>query len=105
MNESLAVIKLITRTKTGKDAYNQYIYTETSRTVYAQTAPITRSEYMTAGQLGIAPEHYFIISAFDYSGETLLEYKGQKFRIYRTYNRNENETEIYCTYAAGANGG
>lgn len=105
MNESLIKVNLITRTKSGRDPMNQIIYTETCRTVYAQTRPVSRSEYLTAGQLGISPELFLVVSAFDYNGELLLEYNGQKYRIYRTYIRNGNETELYCTYAAGANGG
>lgn len=105
MNESLAVVNLITRTKSGKDPMNQIIYAETSRKVYAHCKPVSRNEYLTAGQLGISPELYLVVSAFDYNGELLLEYKGQKYKVYRTYIRNGNETELYCTYAAGANGG
>ena len=103
MIQTLVKIKLITRTKSTKDARNQWNYTETARDVYARPAAVTRNEYYTAGQIGISPDNLFIISAFDYHDETLLEYNGQKMRIYRTYPRNENEIEIYCTYAAGAN--
>lgn len=105
MNETLTKLKLIARTKSGKDARNQYTYTETSRTIYGRDLPITRDEYNKAGQLGIEPQKGFIISAFDYKGETLAEVGGQKYRIYRTYPRDANETEIYLEYASGANGG
>ena len=103
MIETLVIIKLITRTKGTKDARGQYSYTETPRSVMARPASVTRNEFYTAGQIGISPDNLFIVSTFDYKDETLLEYKGQKMRIYRTYPRNENEMELYCTFAAGAN--
>lgn len=103
--EPLTKIKLITRTKTGRDAMGQTQYTETSRDVYAAMLSITRNEYFTAGQIGITPECGFVISSFDYKNEQLLEYAGRKYRIYRVYPASLNETELYCAYAAGANGG
>lgn len=109
MNESLIKFNLIKRTKTGKDARNQVVYSETARTVYGENIPITRNEYYNAGMAGIAPELVVRISAFDYHGETLLQYPatqdGKKYRIYRTYAANGNETELYAEYTGGANGG
>lgn len=109
MNESLLKLNLIKRTKTGKDSRNQAIYTETAHTVYGESIPITRNEYSSAGMIGIQPELAVKISAFDYHGETLLQYPagegGKKYRIYRTYEPNGNETELYAEIATGANGG
>lgn len=105
MNELLTKFKIIKRTRSGRDARGQIIYTETTKDVYGEALPITRQEYSSAGQIGIEPEKAFTISAFDYSGETLAEVDGQKFKIYRVYERSANETELYLTYASGANGG
>ena len=105
MNELLTKFKLIKRTRAGRDAIGQIIYTESQKSVYGEIIPITRQEFMTAGQIGIEPERAFIISSFDYNGETLAEIDGQRFKIYRVYPRSANETELYLTYASGANGG
>lgn len=103
MNETLTKLKLIARTKSGRDPRGQVQYTETARDIYGRDLPITREEYYKAGQIGLEPERAFIISAFDYKGEQLAEVNGQKYRIYRIYPRDANETEIYLIYASGAN--
>jgi hypothetical protein len=109
MNDTLVKVNLIKRTKNGMDTRNQIKYTENARAVYARPIPLSRSEYFNAGIIGITPQLVLEISAFDYKGETLLQYpageNGRKYRIYRVYEKNVNQTELYCEYAAGANGG
>lgn len=99
----IAEITLIKRKKTGTDRLNQPIYTTTSRTVLARRIPISQGEYFNAGQIGISADHEFVISQFDYDGEMMLSYNGQNYRIYRKYERNDNEIELYVEYASGLN--
>lgn len=99
----IAEITLYKRALTGYDRLNQPIYTNTSRTVLARRVPVSQGEFFNAGQIGINADFEFIISQFDYDGETMLKYNGQNLRIYRKYERNDNEIELYCEYAAGLN--
>lgn len=99
----IAEITLKKRAITGYDRLNQPIYTKTARTVVARRVPISQGEFFSAGQIGITADFEFIISQFDYDGETMLTYKGQTLRIYRKYERDDNEIELYCSYAAGLN--
>lgn len=99
----IAEITLVKRELTGYDRLNQPIYSKTERTVIAQRVPVTQSEFFSAGQIGISADYEFIISQFDYDGETALVYQGQSLRIYRKYERDDNEIELYCEYAAGLN--
>lgn len=100
----IAEITLVSRTKSGVDRLNQPIYTETELDLIARVKPVTRQEYFSAGQLGISAEYCFVISQFDYSGQTMLRYGGKNYRIYRKYEINDNEVELYCEYAIGLNG-
>ena len=98
-------VKLIARTMTGKDSRMNPIYTETVSETYAVSEPVSRSEFFAVGQIGIDPQYLLIINPAEYSGEKIAEYKGKKMSIYRTYERNENELEIYLQKAEGLNKG
>lgn len=100
----IAEITLVKRARTGTDRLNQPIYTTSTRKVLARRIPVSQSEFYSAGQIGISADFEFIISQFDYDGETMLTYNGQNLRIYRKYERDDNEIELYCEYAAGLNG-
>ncbi len=99
----IAEITLVKRKKTGYDRLNQPIYKTTKRDVLARRIPVSQGEYFSAGQIGISADFEFVISQFDYDGETQLIYNGQTYRIYRKYERNDNEIELYCEYASGLN--
>lgn len=99
----IAEITLVKRARTGTDRLNQPIYTTSTRKVLARRIPVSQSEFYSAGQIGISADFEFIISQFDYDGETMLTYNGQNLRIYRKYERDDNEIELYCEYAAGLN--
>lgn len=101
------VLKLIGQTETGTDQFLQPITTKTETEVIAASVPVSRSEFYQAGQLGINPEFEFIINPAEYSGEKEAELTEngttRRLRIYRTYERNADEMELYCTDAAGLN--
>ena len=99
----IAEITLCKRALTGYDKLNQPIYTNTSRTVLARRIPVSQGEFFSAGQIGISADYEFIISQFDYDGETMVSYNGQNLRVYRRYERNDNEVELYCELAIGLN--
>lgn len=100
---AIAEITLQKRTLTGYDKLNQPIYTNTSRAVLARRIPVSQGEFFSAGQIGISADYEFIISQFDYDGETMVSYNGQNLRVYRRYERNDNEVELYCELAIGLN--
>lgn len=102
-------ITLISETDTGeKDAFLQPIKTEKRTSVLAADVPVSRTEYYKAGELGIKPEFEFVINPVEYHGETVAEVTDDagnliRVRIYRTYKRNADELEIYCSQSAGLN--
>ena len=102
-------IVLITKTPGSTlDSFLQPITTETRMPVLATDVPISRSEYYQAGENGIRPEFMFVINPIEYSGEEEVEvtFKNgltRRFGIYRTYERNPDELEVYCKQATGLN--
>lgn len=63
---------------------------------------VSAQEFYRGGELGIKPE--FIIKVWDaeYNGETLLEYDGKRYIIYRTYLASDGRRELYCQKDVGA---
>lgn len=96
---------LIGKKAVGKNSRMQVIYEESRTEVLCASVPISRSEFYAAGQIGINPDYELIVNPVEYSGQKVVEFKGKKLNVYRTYERNENELELYCSYATGLNGG
>ena len=52
-----------------------------------QVDSVTRSEFFEAGRNGLNPEFVFRVFFGDYEGgERLVEYRGKRYSIYRTYH-------------------
>ena len=74
---------------------------EHKRRVFAQMNSITRAEWFEAGRNGMQPTIMFVVSVLDYRNEKLIEWKGKRYGIYRTfYGRNDN-VELYCEEKGG----
>lgn len=92
MNEILTLITTIN----SVDEYGDPSVTETRKDVFCRLASIGQKEFYQAHAVGLQPELKFILADYlDYSGETLVEYNGQRFRVLRTY-RDSNELELVC---------
>ena len=97
------VIKLISVTRT-QDKYGQFVDTETSRQVYCQVGSITQSEFYDGGRNGLNPEYRFTVFFADYEDETIIEYKGKRYAVYRTYLARNDKLELYVERKGGTNG-
>lgn len=87
------VIDLITETRSGHGVHEAV--TETARTVYCTVQSVSRTEYYTALNAGIMPEYVFRLSlAEDYQGERVVRFRGQRFRVIRTYVTEDDGIEI-----------
>lgn len=75
-----------------------------SRPVYVQVNSITRSEYFEAGRSGLNPEFMFSMFFGDYAGETIVEYAGKRYAVYRTYQGRNDTLELYVQREGGTNG-
>ena len=93
-------IKLISQT-TDQDDIGQISPKETSKELIAEVVSVTRTEFMEGSQSGLSPAYSFRISAFAYSGEKTVEYLGTRYQVYRVYETDQNNIELYCQFAVG----
>lgn len=75
-----------------------------SRPVFVQVNSITRSEFFEAGRSGLNPEFMFSMFFGDYAGETIVEYAGKRYAVYRTYRGRNDTLEVYVQREGGTNG-
>ena len=90
MNDILTLIQR----KQDVDEYGDPAISETRRDVFCRLASIGQKEFYQAHAVGLQPELKFVLSDYlDYSGETLVEHEGQRYRVLRTY-RTGTELEL-----------
>lgn len=98
------VIYLITQTYT-KDEYGVRRAEETKKQVFVKIRNITRAEFFDGGRNGLNPQMRFDVFSLDYNGESILEWRGKRYGIYRTSNYDsEDYTELYVERKGGTNG-
>lgn len=90
------VCNLLSQVTTGADDLGQPIIEEKPFMIFCSKLSITRAEHAIAGQLGHKPEMVLIVDSDAYDKETLLEYRGQKYNIYKSFLRFDGFTEIFC---------
>ena len=96
----ISEVKLIKQT-VSTDDIGQLVASESTKTLIAEIKNASQSEYMQGKQDGISPAFVFHVSIFGYDGETILEHKGERFSIYRTYQADENYIELYAEREVG----
>lgn len=94
-------IKLISEVETT-DAIGQPTTTESTTELIAEVQNVSQSEFMQGKQGGISPAFVFRVSIFGYSGQKILEYNGERYSIYRTYQADENHIELYAEQEVGS---
>lgn len=102
MNKSVT-IDLISKTYTT-DSMGQRVATEKSTTVFATLTSISRAEwvsYSQSGRQGLVPSYVASVFMGDYNGESIAEYDGKRYGIYRTYERDDEQVELYLEKKAG----
>lgn len=97
------IIQLISATKT-QDENGVWRETLAKRQVFCNVSSVTASEFFEGGRNGLNPEYRMTMFNGDYQGETMLEFNGRTYAIYRTYlDRNDN-LELYVERKGGTNG-
>ena len=97
------VIKLIGVTL-AQDDKGVWRSTPTAREIMCQVDSITRSEFFDAGRNGLNPEFKFTIFCGDYDNESIVEYKGETYSVYRVFHRRTDKVELYVERKGGTNG-
>ncbi len=89
------VIELISITYTENDM-GDIIEQENSRQVFANKKSIRQNEFYQAAASGLKPEIMFEIRSIEYNGEKKLIYNNKEYVIIRTYDKNNEITELIC---------
>lgn len=97
------MIYLLSAAKT-QDQYGVWREELTKRQVYCQVDSVTASEFFEGGRNGLNPSYRMIVFFADYEGESMLEYNGNTYSIYRTYHRRDDMMELYVERKGGTNG-
>lgn len=75
--------------------------TEHRRKVYAQHQSVTADEWFEGGRNGLNPDMRFLMFRPEYKGEQIIEYKGQRYAVYRTYEARNDVLELYVERKQG----
>lgn len=85
------------------DQIGNQIPVETKTEVFAKKESTYGEEFYAAGQAGIAAKYKFIVNRADYNGEAEVEYNGERYPVYRTYEKKRSEEiELHCSERVGA---
>jgi SPP1 family predicted phage head-tail adaptor len=83
------------------DPLGQPILTEYPNMVFCSKLSITRAEFNSAGNQGFSPDMMLIVDSDSYENEKYVEYYEKKYTIYKTFQRNDGFTELYCEVKTG----
>ena len=96
------ICTLIKKGKAEKDEYGNVVFPEKRTTVFAEKKSVRQSEFCQAAAVGFKPEIMLEIYSFEYHGEELCELDGERFNIYRTFEKPKSDRlELYLTALAG----
>ena len=64
--------------------------------VYADVKSISQSEFFAAAQNGFKAQYQFKIWPDEYENQPYVEYAGERYSIYRTYEPSGQKIELYA---------
>lgn len=84
-----------------KDKNGVWKTKEQERVVFCKVDSVSMTEFFEGGKAGLRPEKRFLIFPGDYAGEQEVEHRGQRFAVYRVYERNNDVLEVYVQRKSG----
>jgi SPP1 family predicted phage head-tail adaptor len=98
-----SILKLVSEEKRQND-YGVWEKVATVREVFCKVDSVTRAEFFEGGRNGLNPQFRFTVFRGDYNGETVCQYDGLQYAIYRTYMAPDSDyMELYCERKGGTN--
>lgn len=76
---------------------------ETARAVFANVKSASAKEFFEGGRNGLNPQYVFTMFLYDYDNETIVEYNGARYGVYRTYERVGDMIELHAERKGGTN--
>lgn len=87
------------------DPVGNNIAVETSAKYLCNVKSASASEFYNAATDDIKPEYVFTMHQYEYSGQQQVEFKGNAFEVYRTYEVGIEEIELHVKAAVGVGKG
>lgn len=94
-------VSLISQTYVEDEIGNQ-IPNETETVVLCSLKSVSRSEFYNAAATGLKPAMVFVIHGYEYNGEQLVKFEGEKYNVIRTYKVNFEDLELTCERVVGS---
>jgi len=60
-----------------------------------------RNEFYSGAAAGLRPELMFVIHAYEYGGERIVEFEGKRYNVIRTYQTGTEEIELTVERVTG----
>lgn len=79
-----------------RDEIGQEIEVPTETKVLCKVKSIGRTEFYAAAQTGLKPSVIFIVHGYEYNGEEKVRYKGDDYKVLRSYSTTFEEVELTC---------
>lgn len=93
--------KLITVEYDEDENGNPVLKKETVQILFCAEIPVPSQEFFRAGQAGIKVSKALVVNTSEYGGETIAEYEGKRYSIYRTYPGFDGNCELYLEQRIG----
>lgn len=100
-----SVIALIDTPRTQDDNGVFHIGEETARTVFANVKSASGTEFHDGFRNGLNPKFVFTMFRYDYHDESIVEYEGFRYSVYRMFRRGADMIELHAERKGGTNCG
>jgi len=77
-----------------EDEIGNQIPVETRTPILCGKKSAGRAEFYNAAAAGLRPEPVFVVHAYEYNGERIVEFEGLRYRVIRTYAVDFEELEL-----------
>ena len=74
---------------------------EKRREIFCDVRSANRSEFFAGMQAGLKPDFMLCVHPIEYQGETLAEFRGNLYVIYRTFPKSDDQMELYLRRKVG----
>lgn len=71
--------------------------------VWCSVRSVSSQEFFEGGRNGLQPQLQMRVMSADYAGQTIVEYDGNRYAVYRTYVNMDETTELYLETKGGTN--
>jgi hypothetical protein len=78
------------------NAAGDAITTNSEKLVYCNKKSIRQTEFYQAQASGLRPELMLEVRSIDYSGEEQIRFGAKTYNIIRTFDKNNEFTELIC---------